>query len=150
MQCLKLQQEWEVRLNFFIGVESNVCHLRQKYIGSIISIVQFFPKWNIDKAKCNRKKIFTSYFLSCVQLHTFRRLYLGEWPQRESASLLLNSKGKEYFIRPVNQRKLLELLCSKQKGMQFCILVALVFALSLKPCKGPKLPTPSCWSCFLP
>lgn len=96
------------------------------------------------------EKIFTSYFLSCVQLHTFRRLSLGEWPQRESASLLLNSKGKEYFIRPVNQRKLLELLCSKQKGMQFCILVALVFALFLKPCKGPKLPTPSCWSCFLP
>lgn len=150
MQCLKLQQEWELRLNFFYRCRVKCMSPKTKYIGSIISIVQFFPKWNIDKVKCNRKKIFTSYFLSCVQLHTFRRLSLGEWPQRESASLLLNSKGKEYFIRPVNQRKLLELLCSKQKGMRFCILVTLVFAFSLKPCKGPKLPTPSCWTCFLP
>lgn len=70
-------------------------HSRQKCVGFILSIVQFASKSDIDKVKCTRKSIFTSYFLSCVQSHTFRRLSLGEWPQRESASLLLNSKREK-------------------------------------------------------
>lgn len=131
------------KIEFLIGVESNVCHLRQNILNLSFLLCNFSPSEILIKSNATEKKIFTSYFLSCVQLHTFRRLSLGEWPQRESASLLLNSKGKEYFIRPVNQGKLLELLCSKQKGMQFCIHVALVFVFSLKPCKGPKLPAPS-------
>lgn len=69
--------------------------IRTKYVGFILSHVQFSSKSDIDKVKCTRKSIFTSYFPSCVQSHTFRRLSLGEWPQREPACLLLNSKREK-------------------------------------------------------
>lgn len=78
---------------------------RQMYVGFTLSNIQFSSKSDIDKVKCTRKSIFTSYFLSCVQSHTFRRLSLGEWPQQESANLLLNSKRKSSHIRPMNQKE---------------------------------------------
>ena len=78
---------------------------RQTYVGFTLSNIQFSSKSDIDKVKCTRKSIFTSCFLSCVQSHTFRRLSLGEWPQQESANLLLNSKRNSSHIRPMNQKE---------------------------------------------
>lgn len=98
-KCLEPQRCREVKADLSL-VQKNKSmpeagHSRQKYAGFILSIVQFSSKSDIDKVKCTRKSIFTSYFLSCVQSHTFRRLSLGEWPRRESASLLLNSKREK-------------------------------------------------------
>lgn len=97
-------------------------HSRQKYVGFILSIAQFSSRSDIDKVKCTRKSIFTSYFLSCVQSHTFRRLSLGEWPQRESASLLLNSKREKQSHKTYESKgNFTECLWSKWKGMRrFC------------------------------
>lgn len=101
-------------------------HSRQKHVGFILSIAQFSFKSDIDKVKCTRKSIFTSYFLSCVQSHTFRRLSLGEWPQRESASLLLNSKREKQSHKTYESKgNFPECLWSKWKGMgRFCSHVA--------------------------
>lgn len=95
---------------------------RHKYVRFILSIVQFSSMSHIDKVKCTRKSIFTSYFLSCVQSHTFRRLSLGEWPQQESASLLLDSKREKQSHKTCESKgNFTECLWSKRRGMRrFC------------------------------
>ena len=95
---------------------------RQMYIGFTLSNRQSSCKSDIDKVKCTRKSIFTSYFLSCVQSHTFRRLSLGEWPQRGSANLLLNSKREKQSHKTYESKgNFTERLWSKWKGMRrFC------------------------------
>lgn len=106
---------------------------RQMYVGFTLSNIQFSSKSDIDKVKCTRKSIFTSYFLSCVQSHTFRRLSLGEWPQQESANLLLNSKREKQSHKAYeSKRNFTECLWSKWRGMRrFCGHIAISLLLSL-------------------
>lgn len=88
-----------------------------------------------------QKKIFTSYFLSCVQLHTFRRLSLGEWPQRESASLLLNSKGKKIFYETCEPKETSRTPLQQAKGnaiMHLCSTSLYIFPKTMQRFKAPR------------
>lgn len=128
-----------------------VGHSRQKYVGFILSIVQFSSKSDTDKVKCTRKSIFTSYFLSWVQSHTFRRLSLGEWPQRESASLLLKKKEISSHIRPVNQKETSQIAFeARERDGEILRPRSHRPAFSLKTCKYSELPcSPSLFAVFV-
>lgn len=120
-EASKIKRSWPFRGLGEKKVMLEAGHSRQKYVGFILSIAQFSSRSDIDKVKRTRKSIFTSYFLSCVQSHTFRRLSLGEWPQRESASLLLNSKREKQSHKTYESKgNFTECLWSKWKGTRVC------------------------------
>lgn len=119
-------------------------HSRHNILGLLFLLYNSLSAqtWLIKSSAPEKTHIFTSWFLSCVQSHTFRRLSLGEWPQRESVSLLLNSKREEEKLHKTYRIKgnLHRMPLKQVKGNEILWSCSHKPTLSLKTCRYSWLP----------
>lgn len=119
-------------------------HSRRNVLGLLYLLYNSLSTqtWLIKPSAPERKNIVTSYFLSCVQSHTFRRLSLGEWPPQESVSLLLKSKrGEEKSHKTYwNKGKLHRMPLKQGKGSEVLRPCSHKPIFSLKTCRYSWLP----------